>query len=239
LIGVITSDDLQQATDQVKAIILPPPGKQNGRSSGGDTQSGGIPTDPSHAGCICDTNYDPTPRIVNEIELSNNPQIFTEDPGSFCKPFSNPERILTERSFYSILRVEQPEISASASSGISLPILWDYNPTHTVRAMEVQPPTSAAPIHFNPGVLKLPAFLNGIAEMDNGRHEMSARYPIQWEGDSLRYQATTVAAGHVLEFRLRTRSNGYSLGSVAKTLTLAPRQTKRWSYLFHPPSASS
>ena len=33
--------------------------------------------------------------------------------------------------------------------------------------------------------------------------------------------------GHILEYRLRWRSNGYSLGTVAKTLTLAPRQVRR------------
>ncbi len=33
--------------------------------------------------------------------------------------------------------------------------------------------------------------------------------------------------GHILEWRVRWRSNGYSLGDIAKTLTLAPRQKKR------------
>src|SRR5262249_47606861 len=57
--------------------------------------------------------------------------------------------------------------------------------------------------------------------------ELDAAHPIQWESDVARYQATTVARGHILELRMRWRSNGYSLGTVAKTLTLAPRQTKR------------
>jgi hypothetical protein len=50
---------------------------------------------------------------------------------------------------------------------------------------------------------------------------------VQWEGDATRYQATTVARGHILEYRVRWRSNGYSLGTVSKTLTLAPRQVRR------------
>jgi hypothetical protein len=74
-----------------------------------------------------------------------------------------------------------------------------------------------------------PAFNNIFDLWDRSRKQMSAEHPIQWDSHSLQYQATTVAVGHILEFRVRTRSNGYSLGSVAKTLTLAPRQTMRMS----------
>lgn len=56
---------------------------------------------------------------------------------------------------------------------------------------------------------------------------MDAEHALQWEDDMAQYQGATIALGHILEFRVRWRSNGYSLGTVAKTLTLAPRQTKR------------
>ena len=63
--------------------------------------------------------------------------------------------------------------------------------------------------------------------MPSGRTLMSAERPVQWEDDIAQYQAATVALGHIIEFRVRTRSNGYSLGTVESTLTLAARQTKR------------
>lgn len=45
--------------------------------------------------------------------------------------------------------------------------------------------------------------------------------------DTTEYQARTVSRGHIVEFVVRWRSNGYSLGNVAHSLTLAPRQTRR------------
>ena len=51
--------------------------------------------------------------------------------------------------------------------------------------------------------------------------------PVDYEGPPSRFQAVTVAIGHVLEHAVRYRSNGYSLGDVAYSLTLAPRQKRR------------
>ena len=55
------------------------------------------------------------PPVFTETEVANNPHVYTEDPGSFCQPFKNPERVLGERSFFVIFRAEQPVISAEAS----------------------------------------------------------------------------------------------------------------------------
>ena len=60
-----------------------------------------------------------------------------------------------------------------------------------------------------------------------GRRPAGADNLINWEGDGTGHQAVTVVGGHVLDFRVRWRSNGYSLGSVNHTLSLAPRQIKR------------
>src|SRR5215471_8458738 len=57
-----------------------------------------------------------TPVDVTESEVASNPGIYTEDPGEFCRPFKNPERVLGERSFFTILRAEQPVVSAEASA---------------------------------------------------------------------------------------------------------------------------
>jgi hypothetical protein len=63
--------------------------------------------------------------------------------------------------------------------------------------------------------------------VDNPRQSVSGSNPIDWEDDTTKYQARTVSRGHIVEFRVRWRSNGYSLGDVAHSLTLAPRQTRR------------
>lgn len=51
---------------------------------------------------------------------------------------------------------------------------------------------------------------------------------IEYEPDDpSHYQAKTVSIGHLLETAVRYRSNGYSLGNIAYSLTLAPRQKRR------------
>ncbi|MBI4774504.1 MAG: hypothetical protein HY788_10050 [Deltaproteobacteria bacterium] len=181
------------------------------------------------------------PRDVTESELAANPEMYTEDPGEFCKPFKNPERVLGERSFFVILRAEQPVISAQAS------VVVDPIPTLAYEAKAATASFSAAGARDTTGAARTPAgsvvsdtadvsffrhalptpYIDMLLRFHRGRTGMDAAHPVQWESDASRYQATTVARGHILEYRMRWRSNGYSLGTVAKSLTLAPRQTKR------------
>jgi GH25 family lysozyme M1 (1,4-beta-N-acetylmuramidase) len=183
------------------------------------------------------------PAAGSEAELANNPDIYTEDPGEFCRPFKNPERVLGERSFFVILRVEQPAISVEGSVRKEpLPVLA-YDAVAKVEAAAASPALNAEALHAASLPLgavsddsaaasfvrhKLPAaYTNYLNSFDRGRAALDASHPIQWESDVSRYQAATAARGHILEFRMRWRSNGYSLGTVAKTLTLAPRQARR------------
>ncbi|QEA38847.1 OmpA family protein [Pistricoccus aurantiacus] len=59
------------------------------------------------------------------------------------------------------------------------------------------------------------------------RREVGRTAAIPWEEDPTRYQAVSLSRGHILDMRVRYRSNGYSLGDVAHSMTLAPRQTRR------------
>ena len=180
------------------------------------------------------------PRDVTESELINNPGVYTEDPGSFCKPFSNPERVLSEKSFKVIARVQAPQIGAAGSRHTRSVNLLSaeenkrnnpFGPGLIGRAWDIffPPPTDyrkgrgGTPTRQkqNP---KEEEFLKGLP---SGRNRMDSKHPLQWEDDIAQYQASNVCLGHILEFRVRWRSNGYSLGKVAKTLTLAPRQARR------------
>jgi hypothetical protein len=202
----------------------------------------GVPLPPFLAAASTGAAPERVPTDVTETEVASNPHIYTEDPGEFCRPFKNPERVLGERSFFVILRAEQPVISAEAS------IVVDPLPTlgYGVLAGSIAPSSGMAIARMadvprvppggliadTPDVIfarhALPTpYLDMLRRFNRGRSEMDARNPVQWESDISRYQATTVARGHILEFRMRWRSNGYSLGTVAKTLTLAPRQSRR------------
>lgn len=262
ILGIVC-ENLNQSVDKVRSIFLPARPKQVKEPSSSAKTDSSV-NDRFMRG----SEKQRPPTVVSEAELAANPNMFTEDPGAFCKPFSNPQRILSERSFYSVLRTEQPNISAQASVRLSEPAqldfdppdemleaLWEQEGSTTTRALLAAQPRSRLPSGaiLTPDALKPPiiptkVFRDSIRDrlevfldktpprlvdrwstLNRERVEVSALNPVQWDSESLRYQAVTVARGHILEFRIRTRSNGYSLGDVASTLTLAPRQTKRKS----------
>lgn len=206
-------------------------------SAPGKTPAGGE----GSSDCECEKTV---PVDVTEEELANNPEIYTEDPGAFCKPFNNPERVLSEKSFSVIARVEQPEIGAGASNRtksiglLNLDALSsavatsNANTGFFTRLANVFSPAAARPIAvgapLTPKRHTLPGDYVGLVKrLASARHDMDSRNPLQWEDEIAQYQAATVSLGHILEYRVRWRSNGYSLGTVAKTLTLAPRQAMR------------
>lgn len=187
-----------------------------------------------------------TPVPATDAELAENPETYTEDPGEFCKPFQNPERVLGERRFSVLLRAEQPQISPEPTLHGDFPLLdLEVMPTAPRasllrRALTRLNPLDAPASNLLGLAQGLAAIANSVvthalpkpyADIVNGfdraRGQLDGSHPIRWEGDAFRYQASTVARGHILEYAMRWRSNGYSLGTVASTLTLAPRQTKR------------
>lgn len=130
------------------------------------------------------------PTDATEAALLARPDLFTDDPGSSCRPFSSPGRVLGEKRFRTVLRVTQPQV---ARAGLT-PITFEG---------QDQRPIAFPRLGVNP-----------TNEVD-------------YEGDPARFQAQGVAFGHILEHVVRYRSNGYSLGNVAHSLTLAPREKRR------------
>jgi len=278
ILGVVVENPpLDESTDQSRSLFLPAL-KETELVEEAVQEDAELSAKKNEENCNCPSkSLSRVPAIVSEAELAANPEVYTEDPGSFCKPFTNPVRILSERSFYSVIRTEQPVISIGASEKLKDPEDVDFKPSQKLlEATKPRPPTlrwaragqaeSGATIPratvgsstraISPEESELEAtgihathLSKGDVEeelldaMNRGRREMDAQHPVQWDILGSRYQASTISRGHMLEFRVRTRSNGYSLGGVAKTLTLAPRQTKR-EYLVHlaihvrPPNAT-
>lgn len=229
-------------------IILPPVGAPPAGEGGAGGSGGTLGAGDSPA----------PPMDFDERQLVENPAEFGDDPGRFCSPFENPQRILGERRFFTVLRVDQPQLGAEGSLKVSRPIVLDLAPS--VRASVLTDeflPGSDVGMSIAPALsrsMRIAASAAGAAErsvsvrdvldsqvalplserwrrwvVDRARHRapVSPRNPIEWEGDPSIYQAGSVAGGHVLEWRVQWRSNGYSLGNVEHTLTLAPRQTRR------------
>jgi hypothetical protein len=205
-----------------------------------------------------DSNNRP-PFYFDERQMVDHPDQFSDDPGSNCAPFENPHRVLGERRFFTVLRVDQPEIGGQGSLKVSRPISLDVAPpirltavsaaikrgdltglggtlsslssTNAMRANLASTVESRIDLRnsLNRSIFKpsLDFWKKWIRDRSKEREPVSGNNPIEWEGDPTIYQAASVVGGHVLEWRVRWRSNGYSLGNVAHTLTLAPRQTKR------------
>ena len=231
------------APDRSTTILLPPARAHDGQNqSSSDTGRDAPPLAPDKS----------RPLDATEQELLDTPDLFSDDPGTICRPFHNPNRIVGERTFHTILRVTQPDIGGEPS----VPPLdqlppFPFSPellnTPTVAVDE---PDTRRPAISTPNPIGLSGLYMTLraATPNNplistraavaarrrftlanskGRFMLEGRSALDWEGDSMLYQATSLALGHILEFRVRWRSNGYSLGNVAHTLSLAPRQTRR------------
>src|SRR5690606_8965341 len=219
-------------------------------------------------GTSCVRCSDAPPMDFDEVQAVQNPLEFGDDPGTTCAPFSNPNRILGARPFFTVLRVDQPEIGAESSIKVSRPIVLELaqplrssvlsasflqNDRNTFSAgvsplasdvaarlsrsarVSLSTDVGSAAVGAAKSVLEAVArpasafWQNWVLTRTKQRASVSPRNPIEWEGDPAIYQAASVAGGHILEYRVQWRSNGYSLGKIAHTLTLAPRQTRRIS----------
>lgn len=208
------------------------------------------------------SSHDRTTLDFDERQLLEHADKFSDDPGSYCTPFENPQRILGERRFFTVLRIDQPEVSGRGSLNISRPLALDLAPpvrmTAVPRVIEIEPSTTTRDDRRASGLTSILSMMRlshtsgseprtemrqllkrelfkpslefwakWVQDHSKGRKSVTDINPIEWEGDPTIYQAASVAGGHVLEWRVQWRSNGYSLGDLSHTLTLAPRQVKR------------
>ena len=240
----IQPDPVSERRSTTRTILLPVTD---------DTADGATPrpTEPSPSN---DGGDGARPIDATENELLGDPDLFSDDPGAFCEPFRTPDRIVGERSFNTILRVTQPEIGGDPSvpPPDRLPP-FPFSPELADREAVLarsSTPSEPTPVELRRPGVGLTNMVGRLRELapesplvstraalaerrpyvlsnSRGRRELGGDTALEWEGDSTIYQAVSLGFGHVLEFRTRWRSNGYSLGNVAHTLTLAPRQTRR------------
>lgn len=262
-IGIQDEDSLDPIATRRSILLPPPPGDSDEDNDiASNLPIGGVEGTPAldSGGLSMD---------VSEDELLSNPDVFNDDPGAFCRPFSNPHRIVSERTFHTILRIEQPTVGSKPYVRPDIPVRETAPEDNTIVAIEALRPggednarsrdlsdevvnfiragvsatrlTSASPVferalrssvELDSSRTIAPAAFAGYIQryarkVPRGRFYLNANQPLNWEGDSTEYQATSLAFGHILEHRVQWRTNGYSLGRVAHSLTLAPRQTKR------------
>jgi hypothetical protein len=144
-------------------------------------------------------------------------------------------------------RAGRPESVAFDSSDAAVAASWRnfLDPESVKRTLEVEPPQISAdvlasvlsdPDGFTPVQLmsaeRLSAFnylrdvIACVGRPPRGREEMSVNNPADWDGLPRAAQATTIAHGHILQFRQIWKADGYSLGDLVYSLPLAPCQKK-------------
>ena len=97
-VGFQSDAELEKPRREISIVLPPSPPLAAGQR---DTASGESPSKP--------------PLEFDEQQVLRNPDQFGEDIGSACEPFSNPNRVLGERRFATILRVETPSIGGTPS----------------------------------------------------------------------------------------------------------------------------
>ena len=206
-----------------------------------------------------------TPIDPSEQELIESPDLFADDPGTSCRPFQSPNRIVGEKTFHTVLRVTQPEIGTDPAAprpprprdlaerfGLDASVFVEAAAAEPSRPGDstggrsitrrvtsavlrnlstmtgaITSSSSRATVDELPPAAELVAReRTQILQGSRGRRVVSGGSILDWE-DSTPAQAESLAYGHVLDYRVRWRNNGYSFGKVAYSLALAPRQTKQ------------
>ncbi|MEM7764661.1 MAG: hypothetical protein AAF290_11310 [Pseudomonadota bacterium] len=247
-VGIVSN---REGEESIETVLWLPMSAASESSDGDETRppiAQDLPVDPS------------------ESELLQSPELFADDPGTKCKPFSSPFRIVGERSFHTVLRVTQPEISTDAAAPkpprpVDVSDYYDIDTSELVlsatlaKGTEVvtSPRSDTAPKGLSKFVVanlatikqRLSSLVSANSDGNNlstaaevlaeeraevlksskGRRILSTETSLDWE-DNTPLQASSLSYGHILDYRVRWRNNGYSLGDVLYSLPLAPRQAK-------------
>lgn len=195
--------------------------------------------------CGCDAPPTSTPSTEDFVA---SPDSFAQDLGPGCVSFTRPHRSLHEKRYFYIVRTTEPKIQGFSAQPLKIPLDPGFMPRQRDAASgptTLRPDTARALLASN--VELTPEHLASAVKSDlsagfgdkllslmkpsDGRDRLDADNPVDWDSTPTFSQATTIAHGHLLEFRQQWRSAGYSLGSLLYSLPLAPGQKRQIAVL--------
>lgn len=191
--------------------------------------------------------------LVVDTEDEHHPEACDcDDCGSL--DFHQPHRVLEEFSYYSVVRTSEPEIKGftlEEEGTITIGELSDLLPISS-QISNLAPSgdlnssirKSILQKHLNSKkgltaeTLKKAILENETQNLKEfirpqkqiralGRFTLDANNVIDWDEDPTIYQATTIAFGHLLQYKQEWVNDGYSLGEPIYSLPLAPGQKKQ------------
>ena len=86
-------------------------------------------------------------------------------------------------------------------------------------------------INTEQAISHIEAIKNAYISNHTGRAQLTAETSIDWDDTPTIYESTTIAHGHILQFKQQWKADGYSLGDLLYSLPLAPCQEKRVAIL--------
>jgi competence ComEA-like helix-hairpin-helix protein len=169
-----------------------------------------------------------------------------------CKTldFHKPYRVLEEFSYYSVVRTSEPQIQGytlEEDGTMALSELKDIVPDlntfdikldQTIRKSILQKYINSkqglTSENFRKAIRENRAqnLRENITPPSNqaralGRYTLDTEHVIDWDDTPTIYQATTLAFGHLLQYKQEWLNDGYSLGEPLYSLPLAPGQKKQ------------
>lgn len=173
--------------------------------------------------CGCHKAGSNVDRLAEYADLINDDQ-YTQDIGGSCVNFTKPNRTLSESVFYSVVRTTEPEIV-----GLDLMMVDDY-----LKQLESNKANTGIE-HYYQGAMGLFAKKRVLYQPNTiklkDRMELSRTNFVDWDETPTFYQAASLAFGHLIEYRQKFYSNGYSLGNILHSEGLAPGQVKKIAVL--------
>lgn len=196
----------------------------------------------------------PPDRLPEMEDLLNPDNKYQQDIGGSCVNFTTPNRALEEFSFYKIVRTTDPEVVSQEilfqieaineqlrnlrSQLLNLQRYKSaavYENTQKLAGKGVNPNTPTQPMagseteirNLENQIADLEGKRNALYRGASGRRSLGMEFSVDWDQTPTTFQATTIAHGHILEFRQVWRADGYSMGDLLYSLPLAPGQKKQ------------
>lgn len=175
--------------------------------------------------CHREKNVD---RLPEYEDLINDDQ-YTQDIGGSCVNFTKPNRTLSESTFYAVIRTTEPQIIGLDLMRVDEHIKnIEKSASLPLKKHNTSKDGLGEKIGFYPSLI-FP--WKRLTYRLKDRFELSGNTFVDWDETPTFYQAVTLAFGHLVQYRQRFYSNGYSLGNIITTEGLAPGQVKKIAIL--------
>jgi hypothetical protein len=182
--------------------------------------------------CACDT-----PKVNGLPDAEELVGTYQQQIGGGCVNFTEPNRALEEFSYYSVVRINDPEVvqltltqldgsENEPVNPIDTPAQWSSaNPPKVLVGDEEEAQSSddRAVAQETP---VLPLYGNNSQVREN-RYVPGKQNRVDWDNTPTILQAVTISYGHLLHFKQVWKADGYSLGDLLHSLPLAPGQKKQ------------